>query len=328
MGAFDFDPTSAPAAGGGLLNGQLPGLRQEATVVVKAPVGTSLDSIPAPRPPESNGPLSPEEQKTLDACKAGMDNLQNAFWVAGKSLETMRAGELHRDEGVANFAEYVFQNWEVSETVAYRLMDEWRVGDALAKLGYRPREAQVRVLTGVKNQAGDDAAVAVYDSVARTGKRVTAKLLGEVVEKLPPLTSESSPAAIGKLVREALQPPAPDRAESEIQSATAPPAGASADGTGTEAVPDITSLGRNSDSPIGESGSQASNPKGSSSAAADLQQLNAALAVLSSVETKISKPLVRRALEHDPETAQVVLKEIFDSLNRIERTLTVRGAKD
>ncbi|MFE2716582.1 hypothetical protein ACFXKI_32645 [Streptomyces mirabilis] len=120
MAGFDDDEVEgaggAGAVGTGLLGGGLTAVVQAASVVVKAPVGTTLDSIPNPRPPAGDGDLTPKEREALVACKAGMNNLQAAFWVAGKSLETMKTGNLHRNEGIPNFADYVMDTWEVSES--------------------------------------------------------------------------------------------------------------------------------------------------------------------------------------------------------------------
>ncbi|MGW0647303.1 hypothetical protein ACWD4T_00610 [Streptomyces umbrinus] len=322
-GVFDDDVNDDPRPGRGLLGGGLPQVFQEASVVVKAPVGTTLDTIPAPRPPESDGELTPQEREAFEACKAGMNNLQTAFWVAGKSLETMRVGNLHRNENVPNFADYVMATWEVSETQAYRLMDEWRIGEALSELGWKPREAQIRELTDIKREAGDQAAVAVYDAVARTGRRVTAKLLGEVARGLPPLSGETSPAEIGQLVRKVLAPPPPPESQ-DRQSSQNVSAQSTAGDVIIPPVADITSIGK--DSPIGESGAQPSDSKGSDAGSADVQRLTEVLAVLREVDRGVSKPAVKRALEQDPETAAALVADISKTLNKIERTMSVRGA--
>ncbi|MFJ2007990.1 hypothetical protein [Streptomyces chartreusis] len=331
-GAFDDDPTDNAARPKGLLGGGLPTVFQDATVVVKAPVGTTLESIPAPRPPAGEGDLSPDEEKALEACKAGVTNLHQAFWIAGKSLETIATGNLHRTSGQPNFADFVWTNWEISESQIYRLMDEWRVGEALSQMGWNPRESQVRELVDIKSAAGDRAAVAVYDAVARTvaptGKRVTARLLGEVARSLPPLSPESSPAEITKLVRDILAPPAPrPEPSASPKSAAEVTAGqtgeVSTNGSGGP-VHTITEVGNNSDSPIGESEAQPSNPKESAAKADDLARLNEALALLREAARSISKPAVRRALEQDPQTAQAVLDEIDTNLNKIGRAVAVQ----
>lgn len=330
-GAFDDDPTDNAARPKGLLGGGLPTVFQEATVVVKAPVGTTLESIPAPRPPAGEGELNPEEEKALEACKAGMDNLHKAFWIAGKSLETMATGSLHRTSGHPNFADFVWVNWEISESQTYRLMDEWRIGEALSQMGWHPRESQVRELVDIKSAAGDRAAVAVYDAVARMGQRVTARLLGDVARRLPPLTPDSSPAEIGQMVRDILAPPAP-RSEpaSDLKSSGGATgelsSNASSNGSGGP-VHTITAVGGNTNSPIGESSAQPSNTNGSATNSQDLERLNEALALLREAARSISKPGVRRALEQDPQTANAVLDEIDTNLNKIGRAVAVQRSK-
>lgn len=331
-GAFDDDPTDGAARPKGLLGGGFPAMFQDATVVVKAPVGTTLESIPAPRPPAGEGELSAEEEKALEACKAGVNNLHQAFWIAGKSLETIATGHLHRTSGHPNFAEFVMVNWEISESQTYRLMDEWRIGEALSQLGWHPRESQVRELVDIKSSAGNRAAVAVYDAVARavapTGKRVTARLLGDVARSLPPLSPESSPAEIGKLVKDILAPPAP-RPEQSADSAPASEStgeqsvGASSNGSGGP-VHTITEIGDSTDSPIGESSAQLSDPKGLAGNSDDLDRLQETLALLREASRSISKPAVRRALEQDPQTAIAVLDEIDTNLNKIGRAVAVQ----
>ncbi|MGW4985371.1 hypothetical protein [Streptomyces mirabilis] len=250
-----------------------------------------------------------------------MNNLQTAFWVAGKSLETMKTGNLHRGEGVPNFADYVMDTWEVSESQAHRLMDAWRIGEALAAMGWTPREAQIRELTDVRNESGDQAAVAVYDTVARSVRRVTAKLLSEVVRELPPLPRQASPADVRKLVQEILTARAAATAASQT-----PPTGVPAPNGG---VPNITSIGKEptgENSPIGESGSEPSNPKGSGDNGGEIRRLAAALDDLRGVERRLSKPAVKRALAYDAERTEALMKQIDEALNRIGRTIAVRRA--
>ncbi|MGW2082778.1 hypothetical protein ACWCOW_38775 [Streptomyces sp. NPDC001939] len=326
---FDDDDdaaTGAASPGTGLLGGGLPAAVQAAMVVVKAPVGTSLDSIPSPRPPQGEGELTPGEKEALEACKAGMNNLQNAFWVAGKSLETMSVGNLHRNEGVVSFADFVWEGWEVSESQAHRLMKEWRIGEALAGMGWRPRESQVRELTDLKTSAGDQAAVAVYDAVGRGSKRVTAKLLGEVVRELPPISSQTPLAEVRQMVQEVLTARSrPQEHASRAAAANTIQGSAKRD----DEVQDITSFGKepssSPNSPIGESGSQPSNPKESTdSRGDDIRRLAATLDDLRGVERRISKPAVKRALAHDAERTEVLMTQIDDVLNRIGRAIAVR----
>jgi hypothetical protein len=306
MGLFDEDEDEGTQITGpkGLLGNGLPATvaHDTATVVVKAPVGTTLDSIPAPYKPMGDGALSDQEAKDFEACKAGMDNLQKAFWIAGKSLETMKTANLHRNSEYPNFAEFVWVHWEVSESQAHRLMDEWRMGQALAGLGWRPREAQVRELTSVAKQAGEPAAVALYDAVARVVPRVTAKILNGVVRQLPPLSPNTDPASIRTIVRQVIGSQRTDEVE----------------------VHDITSLNQNS--PIGESDGEASDDKGEAATSADVERLVTTLARLSEAAKAVNRAVVRRALEDHPDTAAALIRDIDQTLNKIGRAVAVRPA--
>ncbi|MFF9691083.1 hypothetical protein [Streptomyces sp. NPDC014623] len=67
-------------------------------MVVKPLPVTSLTLMPAPYQPHSEDELSHQERADLEACKAGVDNLRNAFRIAGKPFETMSVAKLHREE--------------------------------------------------------------------------------------------------------------------------------------------------------------------------------------------------------------------------------------
>ncbi|MEU5108221.1 hypothetical protein AB0H07_39190 [Streptomyces sp. NPDC021354] len=293
----DDEASSGTGTATGLMGGGFPAVVQQETVVVKAPVGTTLDSIPGPYAPVSEGALSDREQADFEACKAGMDNLHKAFWIAGKSLETMKTANLHRNSGIPNFAEFVWVNWEVSESQAQRLMGEWRMGEALASLGWRPRESQVRELTEIAKNVGDAAGVAVYDTVARAGGRVTAAVLKDVVRKLPPIPGDATPVDVSKLVSQVIQQ----------QSSTT-------DSNG----------GGGADSPIGESGAQSGNDKGQPGESPDIQRLVVTLKRLHEAGKGLSKPVVQRALTDSPETAAQLLKDIDDALNKVGRAIAGR----
>jgi hypothetical protein len=163
--------------------------------------------------------------------------------------------------------------------------------------------------------------------VARTGKRVTASLLSDVTRRLPPLTSDASPAEIGQMVRGILAPPPGPEAVTDTRSAgdaageQSP--GAVADGSDGP-VHNITTIGGNADSPIGESDTQADNAKGSAGKSDDLERLNETLALLREAARGISKPAVRRALDADPAAASALLNEIAENLNKVGRTVAVQ----
>ncbi|MFF4534114.1 hypothetical protein ACFY1P_33195 [Streptomyces sp. NPDC001407] len=311
MGLFDVDtPAQQPQGAGGLFGGGLPAVAAAASVVVQPLPGTTLASIPAPYQPHGGGELSDQERQDLEACKAGVENLRNAFWIAGKSLETMRTAELHREEN-PNFAEWIWENWEISESQLYRLIDEWRVGEALANLGHKPLESQVRMLTEVRRQTSDKVAITIYDTIARCAPRVTGKLVEDIVDKLGPLPKDLDAAEASRLVR-------------ELFAAQEQEAGAESSAEGGE-VHNITSIGN--DSPNGEPDRQASNRKAATSNPKDIQRLKDALALLQQAAKKVSKTATKRIVENDPDTAVPLVKAIGEALLEVDRAFAVRLPK-
>ncbi|MET8538129.1 hypothetical protein ABZV67_42085 [Streptomyces sp. NPDC005065] len=301
----DDEPGRPPTTGTGLMGRGYPGVVQDASVVIKAPVGTTLESIPLPRPPAGDGELSSEEEVALEACKAGVDNLHQAFWIAGKALETMKTGNLHRNSGVPNFADFIWINWEISESHSQRLMAEWRIGEALASLGWRPRESQVRELTPVAKSHGEDAAVAVYDTLAREGERVTSSALKDVVKQLPAIPSGASPAEVVRVVRGILEPADPH----------------AAGGTG----PGVKQPGHDeAASSANASEEQGRSRKPDPTESEDVRRLMQSLALVTDAAKAINRPAVRRAIDEHPEAAMLVVKEIETALGKIGRAIAVR----
>ncbi|MFE7332736.1 hypothetical protein ACFU8W_49550 [Streptomyces sp. NPDC057565] len=303
----DDEPGTPQTTGTGLMGRGYPGVVQDASVVIKAPVGTTLESIPLPRPPAGEGALSSDEEQTFEACKAGVDNLHKAFWIAGKALETMKTGNLHRDSGTPNFADYIWDNWEISESHAQRLMSEWRIGEALAAMGWRPRESQVRELTPVAKVSGDAAAVAVYDTLARAGTRVTSRALKDVVRQLPAVLSDSAPPDVVRAVREILETSAPVLANDTT-----------ADSESSD-VPEHQMPGP-SDVTQGQSNDKKPDPTDSD----DVRRLMQTLAHVTDAAKAISRPAVTRAINEHPEAAMLVVSEIETALGKIGRAIAVR----
>ncbi|MEU2454775.1 hypothetical protein ABZ605_32390 [Streptomyces sp. NPDC012765] len=328
-GLFDDEPTSAPT-GKGLMGSGVGLAIKDVQVVVKPLPGTTLDSIPAPYAAAGQGELSPQEQADLEACKAGMNNLHNAFWIAGKSLETMKSGNLQRQEH-PNFAEFVWENWEVSESQMHRLTEAWRIGEALAQLGYKPRESQVRELTGIAKESGDQKAVVVYDSVARNVKRVTAAVLAGVVEKLPPLNT-SSISEILDMVTAILTTPE-QRTSPEISSSAAAPQadpGSPVSESVPEEAPQEQEAGPAAPAPSPTASGQAaasSAPAPQPPAApnpmedADIMKLVAVANLLEKAARTVSAPAVRRATERFPELTESLITKIRANGEAVGRAL-------
>ncbi|HBF85883.1 MAG TPA: hypothetical protein DD420_40000 [Streptomyces sp.] len=308
MGLFDVDEAPQGQGAGGLFGGGLVAAAGTTSVVVKPLPGTSLAQIPAPYQPHSEDELSDQEREDLEACKAGVDNLRNAFWIAGKSFETMSTGKLHREEN-PNFAAWVWDTWEVSESQLYRLMDEWRVGEALANLGHKPPESHVRAMTDLRRQTNDKVAITVYDTIARCRPRVTGDLVEKVVSDLGVLPKDAKPADVGRRVRDLLATTEREGAAEEK----------------SDAVHDISSF--NVDSPNGESGRKPSNTKADPLATKDIERLQRTLASLQDAAKEVNKAAARRAVEAQPDIAAPLIQEIGSLLQQIDRAVAIRLPK-
>ncbi|WP_159026594.1 hypothetical protein [Streptomyces vietnamensis] len=310
---------------------------QQAQVVVKALPGTTLDTIPAPYEIAGQGELSPQEEADFEACKAGVRNLQNAFWVAGKSLETIKTGNLQRRVH-ANFATFVWEEFEISEPQMHRLVEEWRVGQALSQLGWKPKESQVRELTGITKEAGDQTAVTVYDTIARNVKRVTAQVIRDVVAQLPPLRSASA-AEVRQMVASVVAPPQPRtsvESGAEVRALphaedteAAAPAASTAGAPELERPPAPTEGGQPVASPstagVGTGGEESGG--GAPSTATDhpdVKKLIEAANLLEKAHRMLSPSLVRRAGEAYPTFTDDLITKMRAAGDGIGKSLEAR----
>ncbi|WP_018504901.1 hypothetical protein [Parafrankia discariae] len=125
------------------------------------------------------------ERQDLALAEAAIDSLRVAFWVAGKALQLIRDARLYRGTH-DTFEDYVTERWDMQTSQAYRLIQAWPLAERLSPMGDKINERQVRGLLPIASRHGQDAAVAVYQTVAETeGLRVTAAVLDEVVRVLP-----------------------------------------------------------------------------------------------------------------------------------------------
>jgi hypothetical protein len=124
------------------------------------------------------------ERQDLALAEAAIDSLRVAFWAAGKALQLIRDARLYRGTH-ETFEDYVVDRWDMQTSQAYRLIQAWPLAEILSPIGDKINEAQVRGLLPLAAQHGQDAALAVYQTVAETdGVRVTAAVLGDVVRIL------------------------------------------------------------------------------------------------------------------------------------------------
>ncbi|MEV4559519.1 hypothetical protein AB0K51_21350 [Kitasatospora sp. NPDC049285] len=182
-----------------------------------------LDKIPDPVDPAGDGDLTAEEQHRLAACVEGVELLSTAYWVAGKSLDTMAVGRLFRrlphklepDRCYATIEEWADVEHGIKQSRCSKLRAGWELGEVLNARGYKAPEGQVRELVPLKNRHGLKAAVGVYQLVvnAAGADRVTAERIRETVRLLPgdlALSDEDDPQAIAQALNgviEAAEPP-------------------------------------------------------------------------------------------------------------------------
>ncbi|MEV0295933.1 hypothetical protein [Nocardia sp. NPDC050710] len=152
----------------------------------RSPVAEPADVLTMPLPDDAGeGPLSDREQSQLDACESSIDGLRIAFWAAGRALQIVRDGRLYRDAH-ATFDDYVEQRWDMQRSYAHKLIRAWPLAARLHPVAPGINEGQVRELLAVAAEHGEDAAVAVYTTLAdEPDVKITAGKLREAVAVLP-----------------------------------------------------------------------------------------------------------------------------------------------
>ncbi|GAA2100537.1 hypothetical protein GCM10009801_73140 [Streptomyces albiaxialis] len=193
----------------------------EAAVEAATP---SLSKIPDPVAPAGDGPLTVEERERRDRCEEGIDLLNKAYYIAGKSLDTMAVGRLFRDlphkEDPARCYETI-EEWAwvekgLRQSRASKLRAGWELGEILAARGYDAPLGQVLELVPVKNAHGIPVAVGVYELVVKSAGAagVTAARLREVVRMLPGdlALKDEDPMEIAKTLQGQLVAEEPGRA--------------------------------------------------------------------------------------------------------------------
>ncbi|MER6616374.1 hypothetical protein [Streptomyces xantholiticus] len=154
-----------------------------------------LDKIPDPVEPAGDGDLTADEKERLDLCIGGVDLLSTAFWVAGKSLDTMATGRLFRrlphklepERYYETIEEWAWLEHGIKQSRCSKLRAAWPLGEVLSARGYNAPEGQVRELVPLKNRYGLNAGVAMYEvAVQQYGAdKVTAGGLRDLVKLLP-----------------------------------------------------------------------------------------------------------------------------------------------
>ncbi|WP_051743004.1 hypothetical protein [Kitasatospora sp. MBT66] len=198
---------------------------EAAAAAAAAAARPGLDKIPDPVEPDSDGDLTAEEEQRLAACVEGVELLSTAYWVAGKSLDTMAVGRLfrklpHRLEPARCYA--TIEEWAdvehgIRQSRCSKLRAGWELGEVLNAHGHKVPEGQVRELVPLKNRHGLKAAVGVYQLVVNAvgAEKVTAERIRETVRLLPgdlALSDEDDAQLIAQTLTsaiEAAEPPQP-----------------------------------------------------------------------------------------------------------------------
>ncbi|RZU28211.1 hypothetical protein EV284_6377 [Streptomyces sp. BK022] len=181
-----------------------------------------LDKVPDPVEPAGEGALTAEERERLRQCNDAIDLHETAWFMLGKSLDTMATGRLFRDtrhklepercyETIEEWA-VVEKGISVSKCSQYRAA--WAIGEILKARGLDANPGQVREIVPVRKAYGLNAAVGVYLLVAEVaGKdKVTAERLRETVKLLPgdlQLIEDDDPEAMAKVIKGVLLDEAP-----------------------------------------------------------------------------------------------------------------------
>ncbi|MDH6107913.1 hypothetical protein P3T36_006372 [Kitasatospora sp. MAP12-15] len=201
---------------------------QQMAEQIKAAVAAArpgLDKIPDPVEPSGDGDLTPDEEQRLAACVEGVELLSTAYWVAGKSLDTMAVGRLFRrlphkldpTRCYATIEEWADVEHGIKQSRASKLRAGWELGEVLNACGYKVPEGQVRELVPLKNRHGLKTAVGVYQLVVNAvgADKVTAERIRETVRLLPgdlALSDEDDPQVIAHTLNGAIEgaePPQP-----------------------------------------------------------------------------------------------------------------------
>ncbi|MER8103848.1 hypothetical protein [Kitasatospora sp. NPDC094016] len=177
-----------------------------------------LDKIPDPVEPSGDGDLTPEEEERLAACVEGVELLSTAYWVAGKSLDTIAVGRLFRrlphklepTRCYTTIEEWAGVEHGIKQSRCSKLRAGWELGEVLNASGYTAPEGQVRELVPLKNRHGLKAALGVYQLVVEAvgADKVTAERIRETVRLLPgdlALSDDDDPQVIAHVLHDAIE---------------------------------------------------------------------------------------------------------------------------
>lgn len=194
LGWDDDDASSSAATSLGKTEKRLDAQRTAELASAVEAARPSLDKVPAPYQPSSDGDLTPTDEAALGACRAGVELLSTAYWIAGKSLDTIATARLFRalphrekpNQCYTTIEDWAWHEHSLKVGKVERLRAAWEIAEELLKRGYNPPEAQVREIVPLRRRHGVMAAVGMYELVAESVEgRLTAAHLREAVAMLP-----------------------------------------------------------------------------------------------------------------------------------------------
>ncbi|MGW3627611.1 hypothetical protein [Streptomyces sp. NPDC000880] len=173
-----------------------------------------LDKIPDPVEPAGEGELTAEEEQRFALCTDGIALHDIAWFMLGKSLDTIATGRLFRrtphklepERYYATIEEWAEVEKGISVSQCSKLRAAWELGEVLMARGYSSNPGQVREIVPVKNAYGLNGAIAVYVLVADTvgTDKVTADRLRQTVKMLPgdlQLDQDDDPDVLAKTIK-------------------------------------------------------------------------------------------------------------------------------
>lgn len=152
----------------------------------------TLDLIPDPATPPTDGDLTPTDQQDLKTCAAVLSAHHAEYWITGKALDAIRKRRLYRADH-DTFEDYL-AHWEIKSSDAYRMMAGWKLAAALLLTHPRLVRAHVEALHPVVERWTVAAAVKLYGRLQTEYDHVTAQTISKVVKELLAIAGEEQEA--------------------------------------------------------------------------------------------------------------------------------------
>lgn len=174
--------------------GKNKGRKPAAPSPTTSPVMPSLELVPDPYQPTGEGELTTQDQANLQNCLAGLALLDAAYWIAGKSLDTMALARLYRriprkddpSKTYTTIEEFAEIHCEMSRSKLTRLRNSWEIAGSLASKGLPTIPGQIRHLAPMRTKYGVDTSVTYFELLHEMyGSALTGAIIQKAVALLP-----------------------------------------------------------------------------------------------------------------------------------------------